>query len=128
MVQTRKNVVVVDSDEEEDDINNFDLVRVDNHKLKFKDGTETKVFKYSSKDKKTYLEIEDVGLLYEELKTVFDADKIQIRGLADKWITLLNFGQKNILQEEDMDNYFKGKVEDTSKFKTFSQLLITVSS
>ena len=70
MVQTRKNVVVIDSDEEKDDINNFDLVRVDNHKLKFKDGTETKVFKYSSKDKKTYLVIELKNKEYKLFKNV----------------------------------------------------------
>lgn len=124
VIKTRsKEVPKTDNEEKEDD---FELIRIDKGNLKFSDGTETKVFKYSSKSKKSYLDIDDVGVLYNELKDVFDNGKIQIKGLADKWITLSNFNSKIILSGDDMDDYFQGRVDDTTKFKSFSQLIISV--
>jgi hypothetical protein len=139
MTRSQKRITVVDDnyDEEQeienkevkkvDEVDDFDLVRIDNQKLKFKDSTELKVFKYSSKDKKSFLKLDDVGLLYEELCEVFEPSKIQIRGLGNTWITLKNFGGE-ILTDDDVDSYFKGKINDNTRFKSFSQLMISVGN
>jgi hypothetical protein len=133
MVQTRntkKKIVVLEDDydqepEQKEEEPDFNLVRIDNHKLKFKDSTECKVFKYSSKDNKTFLKLEDISLLYDELKREFKENQIQIRGLADGWKTLKNFNT-DLVDDDIMDDYFAGKIKDTTKFKSFSQLLITI--
>ncbi len=135
MVQTRSQkrssrITVVEDDydqepEQKEEEPDFNLVRIDSGKLRFKDSTECKVFKYSSKDNKTFLKLDDIALLYDELKSEFKENQIQIRGLADGWKTLKNFNTE-LVDEDTVDNYFQGKLEDTTKFKSFSQLLISI--
>jgi hypothetical protein len=49
-----------------------------------------------------------------------------IRGLSGEWQTL-KYLKKSLITEEDIDEYFDSKVDDSKKFKSFSQLEITVT-
>jgi hypothetical protein len=49
-----------------------------------------------------------------------------IRGLSGEWRTL-KYLKKSLITEEDIDEYFDSKVDDSKKFKSFSQLEITVT-
>ena len=53
-------------------------------------------------------------------------DEIMIRGLSGEWRTL-KYLKKSLITEEDIDEYFDSKVDDSKKFKSFSQLEITVT-
>ena len=111
--------------EEEDPLADIEIRKLDKHQIKFKDGTSTNVYQINTKDKKTYLDYEDVELVASELKSKFPNKRIQVRGLAEKWKVLKPY-DRDVIKEQDFDDYFKGKVEDTTKFKKFSQLLIFI--
>jgi hypothetical protein len=53
-------------------------------------------------------------------------DEIMIRGLSGEWQTL-KYLKKSLITEEDIDEYFDSKVDDSKKFNRFSQLEITVT-
>jgi hypothetical protein len=52
-------------------------------------------------------------------------DKVLVRGLVDNWKTLKPM-DGDLMTDGEIDDYLKNRVKTTSKFKSFSQVQITV--
>jgi len=75
--------------------------------------------------KKGNIKVIDVKDILAKLSKPGSNAKIMIRGLnADKWSTLKGFSTD--LNIEDFEDYYKNKVNDSSKFEYFTQLEVSV--
>lgn len=86
---------------------------------------EIKVTLQNNKSEISYKDVEKIVLAMEKGFEKEDINaKILVRGMSDRYRTLK--GYKTKLNQADIEDYYEGLVEDTSKFLLFSQLQIIV--
>ena len=89
-----------------------------------RDKSTTKILKLTAKKAQDNITLNDIKGIINAIYKKDPSAKVRIRGLADSWRTLKGFNS-DLLTDEEIDEYLNGRVKNTSKFKSFSQLEIS---
>lgn len=89
-----------------------------------RDKSTTKILKLTAKKAQDNITLNDIKSIITAINKKDPSAKVRIRGLADSWKTLKGFNS-DLMTDEDIDEYLNGRVRNTSKFKSFSQIEIS---
>ena len=107
-------------------MNNLDINIVSTKNIKVKSKIIKRTVFHINKKSKTHFNTGEMKDIYESFRDKYGNNNIMVRALNNTMHFTFKSFSENVLMIQDMDDYYRDKVEDPTEFKWFYSIEITV--